>query len=82
MIVTVHAAARYVERVAPGLSATEARAAIARFERGIDAAAAIGCTQVKLPGGARLVLDGDTVVTVTGPLQRLHAKLRTWRRRS
>lgn len=61
--VTHHACERFVERVA-ACSIDDARARILGSSRAIEAAAAFGCAIVKLGGGARLVLEGLTVVTV------------------
>lgn len=64
VIVTAHAAQRYVERINPSLTAREARLAIRQHHVIINKAADIGCHVVKLGCGARLVLDGVTVITV------------------
>lgn len=64
MIVTAHAAERYVERIAPNLSLEQARAEIATHERVILVAAAFGCKCVRLGNGAKLILSDDRVVTV------------------
>jgi hypothetical protein len=63
-VVTHHAAERYVERIAPGTSITSAYFAIMASAETIDIAAAFGAREVRTPRGARLVLEGDTVVTV------------------
>lgn len=63
--VYAHAIQRYQERVRP-CSAEDARADIMAAHRGIEAAAAIHCSVVRLASGARLVLDGSNVVTVYG----------------
>jgi hypothetical protein len=61
-----HAAHRFVERVAPSFTIAEARAAIRSYAHGIEAAINIGCKCVRLPCGARLIIDwqGHEVVTV------------------
>ena len=70
MIVSQHARQRFVERVAPDLSLTEAGAEIRSHRRAIEAAASIGCRYVRLASGARLVLQGDVVTTVLAPGQK------------
>ena len=67
MIITTHAAERYIERVDPTLTLDQARAAILTSERAVEAAAGFGCRTVKLGNGGRLQLDGLTVVTVLPP---------------
>lgn len=64
IIVTAHAAQRYVERIDPRLTQVEAIAAILQSERAIRAAAMFGCGTVKRDDGTRLVLEGLTVTTV------------------
>lgn len=61
--VSQHACLRYQERV-ESCTTAEARAHILDSSRAIEAAASIGCEVVRLGGGARLILDGLTVVTV------------------
>jgi hypothetical protein len=61
--VTHHACERFVERVA-ACSIDDARDRILGSSRAIETAAAFGCAIVKLGGGARLILEGLTVVTV------------------
>lgn len=63
MIVTAHAIERWIERVAP-VSWDEAEAAMLAAAPIVDRAAEIGCSVVITGNGARLVLDGETVVTV------------------
>lgn len=60
-----HAVRRYQERVC-ACSYEDAKAAILTARRGIEAAASIGCQVVRLACGARLVLEGENVVTVYG----------------
>lgn len=67
IIVSAHAAQRYIERVDPAMSAMQAIAAIMQSERAIRAAALFGCGTVKRADGTRLVLDGLTVITVVCP---------------
>lgn len=62
--VTHHAAERYVERIAPGLSIEQATIAIEGAAPAIAVAVAFGCKVVRLGNGARLCLKGLTVVTV------------------
>lgn len=64
IVITAHACARYVERIAPSFSLAEARAEIATHERVILVAANFGCKCVRLGNGAKLILSGDHVVTV------------------
>jgi hypothetical protein len=61
--ITHHAAERYSERV-EACSIADARDHIAASSRAIEAAAAFGCQVVRLGGGARLILEGLTGVTV------------------
>lgn len=63
MHITNHAILRYQERVAP-VSLEVARSAIEGSAKVIAQAAAFGCDTVVIGNGARLVLDGDVVVTV------------------
>lgn len=62
--ITTHAAQRYQQRINPRLSIEEARAAIALSERAIETAIDFGAHVVKLGCGGRLILRGDSVVTV------------------
>lgn len=64
MIVSAHAAERYIQRVDPRLDVFAARAALQGYARSVDAAARFGCDTVRIGCGARLVLDGEEVVTV------------------
>lgn len=64
MIVSQHAALRFVERIAPHMSLAEARAEIASHARAIEIAAQFGAPVVRLGNGAKLILKADTVVTV------------------
>ena len=68
IFVSPHALTRFQERVEP-CSAADAHARIMGAARAIEAAATIGCEVVRLACGARLILDGSTVVTVYGPGQ-------------
>lgn len=61
--VSLHAAQRFGERVYP-CSIDEARAAILSHRRALESAVDFGCEAVRLGDGARLILDGDCVVTV------------------
>jgi len=67
IVVTTHAAQRYVERVNPRLSEAEAATAIMCARRGIEAAATFGCHVIKLHNGAKLKLRDNRVVTVLYP---------------
>lgn len=58
-----HAVQRYQERI-ERVDASEARAAMLSASDAIDTAAEFGCNRVVLGNGARLVLQGKTVVTV------------------
>ncbi|MBE7186036.1 MAG: hypothetical protein INR68_16690 [Methylobacterium mesophilicum] len=62
--VTLHAAERYVERVAPRLTLAEATAAIKAHDRAIRAAADFRCSLVILPEGGKLLLAGVKVISV------------------
>jgi hypothetical protein len=68
MNVTRHAAERYAERVACNRgepnSIRDAIAAIESHEAAVRAAAAFGACAVKLPSKHRLILKGETVITV------------------
>lgn len=64
MIVTQHAIARYIERIDAGLSEQDARAAILVSEPAVEAAAKFGAHVVRQGCGAKLILQGATVVTV------------------
>jgi hypothetical protein len=55
----------YQERV-HACSDDVARAEILCASRGIEAAATIGCQVVRLASRARLILDGENVITVYG----------------
>jgi D-serine deaminase-like pyridoxal phosphate-dependent protein len=61
--ITAHATARYQERVDP-VTFEEARAAIMEHAKAIETAASIGCNVVRCGRGERLILDGETVITV------------------
>ena len=71
--ITKHAVQRYMERVGPA-DAIKARAAITEHFPCIDKAAAFGCPVVLLGNGARLILDGDIVVTVLAKVQGINRK--------
>jgi hypothetical protein len=60
-----HAIDRFIERVAP-VSREEARDCILSSAKAIEAAAGFGCSVVRLGSRARLILDGQNVVTVYG----------------
>lgn len=60
--ITDHAAQRYAERV--GGTTADARQAILASTKAIEAAADFGAPTLILGNGARLVLDGRTVITV------------------
>lgn len=64
IVVTAKAAQRWIDRVDARASLEDARAAIHEFEPIIVLAAVFGAPTVILGCGARLVLDGLTVVTV------------------
>lgn len=67
IVITAHAAQRYVERIDPSLSIEQARAEIHTHERAVSAAHSFGCTCVKLANRGRLILDAEgAVVTVLG----------------
>lgn len=61
--VTAHAIERFMERVRP-CRWDEAETELRSHERAVLAAASIGCRSVRLGSGARLVLEGSTVVKV------------------
>lgn len=62
--VTTHAADRYIERVDPSLSYERAREALLAFAPIVRRAAEFGCSTVRIGCGAKLVLEGETIVTV------------------
>jgi hypothetical protein len=64
--ITRHAACRFIERVAPLLTEEQARDEIRTHERAITVAADFHAPTDILGCGARLVLDGRSVVTVLG----------------
>ena len=64
MIVTMHAAERYCERVNPALTVSQARSAIAAHASAIECAIAFGAHVVRIGTGQKLVIEGDAVVTV------------------
>lgn len=74
--VTEHAARRWIDRVHPGICQDDAMAEIASHGAAIRAAACFGSTCVKLGCGARLVLEGEAVVTVLAPGMRLPELMR------
>lgn len=67
MNISHHARVRWIERVDPSASLDDAARAIGASERAIEAAATFGCSVVRLGNGARLVLAGDSVLTVMAP---------------
>jgi predicted O-methyltransferase YrrM len=68
--VTLHAAERYRERVEPALTVPEAISRIRTAEKAVECAAGFGCSTVRLGNGAKLILDGVSVVTVLSNEQR------------
>jgi hypothetical protein len=58
-----HAVTRFQERVAP-VSYDDARAEILSHAKAIECAASFGCQIIKLGNGARLIIDGENVITV------------------
>ena len=67
--VTEHAIDRYCERV-ENAPRDVVRARILAASRGITCAVAFGASVVILGCGARLVIEGASVVTVLGPAQK------------
>lgn len=63
VVVSAHAARRYIERIEPCGTAW-ARQRIASASAAIARAAAFGCHSIRLGDRTRLVLDGETVVDV------------------
>lgn len=61
--VYAHAIQRYQERVEP-VDKDTAKRRILSAARAIERAASFGCQVVRLANGARLILDGENVVTV------------------
>lgn len=77
VVVSAHAAQRYVERIEP-VSIEEARARLNAHGPAVLKAVAFGCSTVKVSRDCRLVvrravagLDGAEVVTVLEPGQRV-----------
>lgn len=69
--VTGHAVSRYRERVeAVTFDVAMARLSSPTIRKAIE----IGCPSVKLPGGQRVIIEGNSIVTV-------HPRLRAKRRR-
>ncbi len=66
IFVSRHAAQRYVERIDSRVSIDEAAAEIRAHARVIQIAADFGCRVVRLANGAKLILEGRSVVTVIG----------------
>lgn len=64
VMISQHAAERYVERIDPALTIAEARARIAESLPALERASKFGARVVRQGCGAKLVLVGDTVVTV------------------
>jgi hypothetical protein len=63
MRVTRHAVERYQERV-EAVTKAQARARIRSSATAVHQAAAFGATVVRMGDGAKLILEGTTVVTV------------------
>lgn len=65
-VISVHACERFVQRVQPNATLTEARAAIRSHAKAVLAACEVGCKSVRLSCGARLIIDpvGRQVITV------------------
>ena len=62
--ISQHAALRYCERVEPGATVAQARAAIRSHAHAIEAAIKVGCCSIRLGCGARIILKGCEIVTV------------------
>ena len=62
--VSRHACQRYIERVDSSLTLEQADAAIRAHARAIRIAASFGCGVVRTGCGAKLLLEGLSVVTV------------------
>lgn len=62
--VSRHACERYVERVDPRLTLAEAEVIIRTHAPAVRVAAAFGCKVVRTGSGAKLLLEGLSVVTV------------------
>lgn len=80
--ISQHAAERWVERIAPGMTLGEAEAAMMLSAHAIDVAAAFGADKVVLGSGARLCLCGDVVVTVKAAVRQRASRtaIKRWRR--
>jgi len=74
IVVTTHAIERFIQRAAPYATVDEARSTIEAAAPVIEVAAAFGCRTVKMACGARLVLEGDHVVTVLPPARPIKAR--------
>jgi hypothetical protein len=64
IVVTTHAVERYLERINPRLTFEQAEEAILGSARAVEIAARFGCNVVLQGSGAKLILDGERVVTV------------------
>ena len=65
MNITRHAAERWIERVNPNLDLEGAEKAIRKHDKIIALAISMGASAIKLGCGARLILAGSTIVTVS-----------------
>ena len=71
--ISAHAVQRWIDRVNRHASTDQARAEIRRHTKAIEAAIAVGCRVVKLPGNQRIVLDpaNRRIITITPPRRHL-----------
>lgn len=66
MLISRHAAERWIERIDPTADIAKAEAAMMVHEKIVDLAIALKARAVKLGCGTRLVLAGNCIVTVLG----------------
>lgn len=66
MLISRHAAERWIERIDPTATIAKAEAAMMKHEAILTLAMMFGASAVKLGCGAKLILSGNCVVTVIG----------------
>lgn len=62
--ITRHALDRWIERVEPTADDAKARASIMSYGKVLELAISLKACGVKLGNGAKLVLEGNSIVTV------------------
>jgi len=66
VLISRHAVERWIERVDPTADIDAAIAAIEQHKSAVEAGIRFKARRIKLGCGARLVLSGETIVTVIG----------------